>query len=98
TLLGTDHVYVIPGDKTKKPAKPGTIDVEVTLTPEEMEGLDDAGIKALYEEKVAEARRAANTREDFSSLVAENAAKQKRKAAAKQDPLKKQKTGKDFKF
>lgn len=27
-------------------------DVEVALTPEEMEGLDEAGLKALYEEKV----------------------------------------------
>lgn len=26
--------------------------MEVTLTPEEMEGLDEAGLKALYEEKV----------------------------------------------
>lgn len=59
TLLGTDHVYVIPGaDKAKKggppglPGRPGAADVEVTLTPEEMEGLDEAGIRALYEEKV----------------------------------------------
>lgn len=32
---------------------PGMVsDVEVALTPEEMEGLDEDGIKALYEEKV----------------------------------------------
>jgi len=27
-------------------------DVEITLTPEEMEGLDEGGLKALYEQKV----------------------------------------------
>jgi hypothetical protein len=31
--------------------------VEVTLTPEEMEGLDEAGLKALYEEKVSRGSR-----------------------------------------
>lgn len=31
-------------------------DVEVTLLPEELEGLDEAAIKALYEERAAELR------------------------------------------
>jgi splicing factor 3B subunit 2 len=30
--------------------------VEVTLLPEELEGLDEAAVKALYEEKAAEMR------------------------------------------
>uniref|UniRef100_A0A7S0RWY4 PSP proline-rich domain-containing protein n=1 Tax=Chlamydomonas leiostraca TaxID=1034604 RepID=A0A7S0RWY4_9CHLO len=100
TLLGTDHVYVIPGQEKKKPAKPGVPgmvnDVEVALTPEEMEGLDEEGIRELYETKLAEAR-AANKREDFSDLVAAKAAQQKRKAQQKADASKKQKTG-GFKF
>mmetsp|Transcript_20111 Transcript_20111/g.34621 ORF Transcript_20111/g.34621 Transcript_20111/m.34621 type:complete len:627 (-) Transcript_20111:353-2233(-) len=107
TLLGTDHIYVMPGAEAKGkksgpgipglPGRPGAIDIEVTLTPEEMEGLDEAGIKALYDEKVAEAR-SANKREDFSDMVAERAHKEKRKLQQKQDAGKKQKTGKDFKF
>lgn len=99
-LLGTDHVYVIPGTQTtggtqtgadaggKKGGSkklPGVLanlpqDVEVALTPEEIEGLDEAAIKQLYESKLAEAR-ASNKREDFSDLVAAKAAQQKRKAA-----------------
>ncbi|KAF5840669.1 hypothetical protein DUNSADRAFT_15912 [Dunaliella salina] len=104
TLLGTDHVYVLPGQQKKggvvssvpgRPGAPG--DVEVTLTPEEMEGLDEGGLKALYEQKLAEVR-AGNKREDFSDMVAAKAAQQKRKAQQKADGGKKQKTGKDFKF
>lgn len=71
-------------------------DVEVTLTPEELEGLDEAGIKALYDEKVAEVR-SANRHEDLSDMVAKNAAAQKRKLAAKSDD-KASKKAKDFKF
>lgn len=75
----------------------GVNDVEVALTPEEIEGLDEAGIKQLYDAKVAEAR-AANKREDFSDMVAAKAAQQKRKLQQKADANKKAKTGKDFKF
>ena len=52
-------------------------DVEVTLSPEELEGLDEAGIKALYDEKVAEVR-SASRHEDLSDMVATTAAAQKR--------------------
>lgn len=34
----------------------GPGDIEVTLLPEELEGLDEAAVKALYEEKAAEMR------------------------------------------
>jgi len=33
-----------------RPGQPG--DVDITITPEEMEGLDEGGLKALYEQKV----------------------------------------------
>lgn len=75
-------------------------DVEVNLSPEEIEGLDEAAVRALYEEKVA-ALRAADRREDFSDLVAAKAAQQKRKAAAKADGgkgAKKAKGDEKFKF
>jgi|LauGreSuBDMM15SN_2_FD.fasta_scaffold41155_2 splicing factor 3B subunit 2 len=72
-------------------------DVEVNLQPEELEGLDEAGIKALYEEKVAEAR-AANRHEDLSDMVRQNAAAQKRKLAQKSDDKASKKTKESFKF
>jgi splicing factor 3B subunit 2 len=70
--------------------------VEVTLAPEELEGLDEAAIAALYEERVA-AARAANAREDFSDMVAAHNAAAKRKAAARAD-TRAAKKQKDFKF
>ena len=72
-------------------------DVDVTLTPEELEGLDEAGIKALYEEKLAEAR-ASNRQEDLSDMVRQNAAAQKRKLAAKSDDKTGKKAKESFKF
>ncbi|KXZ47434.1 hypothetical protein GPECTOR_35g872 [Gonium pectorale] len=109
-IMGTDHVYVIPGaDKQaaggaaakKKPdfLKHLSADVEVTISPEELEGLDEAGVKALYDAKVAELR-SAHRREDFSDMVAAKAAAQKRKQQAQQDgkTAKKSKGGDTFKF
>lgn len=49
---------------------------------QELEGLDDAALRDLYEARVAEARQQGG-REDFSDLVAARAAAQKRKAAEK---------------
>lgn len=72
-------------------------DVDVTLTPEELEGLDEAGIKALYEEKLAEAR-SSNRHEDLSDMVRQNAAAQKRKLAAKSDDKAGKKAKESFKF
>jgi hypothetical protein len=37
-------------------------DVEVALDPAELEGLDEAGVRALYEQRLAE-QRAAHSRE-----------------------------------
>ncbi|EFJ51039.1 hypothetical protein VOLCADRAFT_57823, partial [Volvox carteri f. nagariensis] len=89
-IMGTDHVYFL---------KHIGADVEVTISPEELEGLDEAQVKALYDAKVAELR-AANRREDFSDLVAAKAAQQKRKQQAAQDSkaAKKAKGSDTFKF
>jgi hypothetical protein len=50
-------------------------DVEVSIDPEELEGLDDAAVRQLYEARL-EAQRAANKREDFSDMVASKAREQ----------------------
>jgi splicing factor 3B subunit 2 len=74
-------------------------DVEVTLSPEELEGLDNEGIRALYEAKLAAAQAAAEPdREDFSDMVAGHAAAQKRKIAAKADARAAKKQKESFKF
>ena len=70
-------------------------DIEVNLTPEEVEGLDDAALKQLYEERLAEAR---GKREDFSDMVAARAAQQKRKSSAQDDKTSKKSKGDGFKF
>lgn len=57
-------------------------DVDVAIDPGDLEALDDASLKDLYESRVAE-KRAAAGREDFSDLVAAKAASQKRKATEK---------------
>lgn len=62
----------------------GKADGEVTLTMDELEGLDEAGVKALYEQRVAAAAgRGTDKQEDFSDMVAAKAAQQKRKLAGK---------------
>mmetsp|Transcript_29786 Transcript_29786/g.41131 ORF Transcript_29786/g.41131 Transcript_29786/m.41131 type:complete len:587 (+) Transcript_29786:190-1950(+) len=101
-LMGSSHTYVVPG-AGQPGAKPRTgadllksqKDIDVTLRPEELEGLDEDAIKAKYEQFQA-AERDANQKEDFSDMVAEQANKQKRKAAAKEKDTKKK--YKDFKF
>jgi splicing factor 3B subunit 2 len=77
----------------------GAADVEVTLTPEELEGLDNEGIRALYEAKMAAAQAAARVdKEDFSDMVAGHAAAQKRKMAARADTRAAKKQKDSFKF
>lgn len=46
----------------------GTGDIEVTLTPEEIEGLDDEAISKLYAQRIQEIK-SANKPEDFSVLA-----------------------------
>mmetsp|Transcript_24463 Transcript_24463/g.46367 ORF Transcript_24463/g.46367 Transcript_24463/m.46367 type:complete len:573 (+) Transcript_24463:224-1942(+) len=92
-LMGSSHTYVIPGQKKAPAGKIG--DVDITLRPEELEGLDEDAIKKKYEQ-FQEAEKEANQKEDFSDLVAAQANKQKRKAAAKEKEQSKK--YKDFKF
>ncbi|KAL4431297.1 hypothetical protein ABPG75_006553 [Micractinium tetrahymenae] len=103
-LMGSDHTYVIPGKDKEGKVPLGAkarlealrrempSDVDVSIDPAELEGLDDAALRDLYEMRVAEQRAAAG-REDFSDLVAAKAAQQKRKAAEKSS-----KEAKKFKF
>lgn len=73
--------------------------MEIALTPEELEGLDDEGIRGLYEEKLAAARAAkASGREDFSDMVAGKAAQQKRKLAQQKEAQAAKRAKSDFKF
>lgn len=73
--------------------------MEVTLSPEELEGLDNEGIRALYEAKMAAAQQAAKAeREDFSDMVARHAAAQKRKIAERAETRAAKKQKDNFKF
>eukprot|EP00882_Tetradesmus_deserticola_P017079 GHRQ01018275.1.p2 GENE.GHRQ01018275.1~~GHRQ01018275.1.p2 ORF type:complete len:150 (+),score=31.29 GHRQ01018275.1:863-1312(+) len=86
-----------------QPRRPGTAggapDVEVTLSPEELEGLDNEGIRALYDAKMAAAQQAAKAeREDFSDMVARHAASQKRKIAERAETRAAKKQKDSFKF
>lgn len=111
-LMGSDHVYVLPGAENaaaaaknkwpvgageKKKAeglqKIGTSDVDITLDPEELEGLDESAIKSLYEEKLADAREKVH-KDDFSDMVAAKAREQKKRIAARESAKKKE----TFKF
>lgn len=94
TLMGSEHTYVIPGQQGKEKLSIAAqkrlealrrdlpADVDVSIDPAELEGLDDAALKDLYEMRVQEQREMAG-REDFSDMVAAKAAQQKRKAAEK---------------
>jgi splicing factor 3B subunit 2 len=94
-IMGSDHVYAVPG--AQPAAKKMSIaaakrlealrrevptDLDVSIDPGDLEGLDDAALRELYERRVREQRAAAG-REDFSDLVASKAAAQKRKAGEK---------------
>lgn len=103
SLMGSEHTYVVPGaeggekkmslaaqKRLEKLRKEMPSDLDVSINPEELEGLDDAALKELYDMRLKEQRIAAG-REDFSDLVAAKAATQKRKATET-------KSGKDKKF
>lgn len=70
-LMGSDHTYVIPeagslppppqlGAAAAAARRAGALrkesDVDIALDPEELEGLDQAGIQALYDERRAAQR------------------------------------------
>ena len=72
-------------------------DLEVAIDPEELEGLDEAGVKALYNARLEE-ERVRNKREDFSDMVAQHNAAAKRKAASKDTARQAKKAKETFKF
>ena len=89
SIMGASHTYVLPpadGTAARKAAQAAGVvgggGVALTLAPEELGGLDDATLAKRYE--AAQAAQAAGGRgDDFSDLVAEQAAKAKRKADGK---------------
>jgi len=98
-MMGSAHVYDIvnPG-RRQGGAAAGDMDtgVEVALNPEELE-LDTVAMAAKYEQRVREQELV--QKEDFSDMVAEHAAKQKKKRKAQtQDTNKSTKKYKEFKF
>ncbi|XP_039260165.2 splicing factor 3B subunit 2-like [Styela clava] len=98
SMMASSHVYDIAG--AKRAQGTGASDqagVEVALNPEELE-LDTAAMAAKYEERVRE-QQAQVEKEDFSDMVAEHAAKQKKKRKAQtQEPGRATKKYKEFKF
>eukprot|EP00898_Chlorokybus_atmophyticus_P007830 jgi/Chlat1/8048/Chrsp73S07515 len=96
-IMGSAHAYNVPGKKAVDLLKSQkTEKVDVTLRPEELEGLDDVALAAKYEE-ASKAEKDKHHREDFSDMVAEEARKRKRKQEQK-DSKKDSKKAKDFKF
>jgi len=89
-MMGSSHTYDI-GLATPKKAGEG---VEITLDPSELE-LEPAAMAAKYDDTMKE-REAALNREDLSDMVAEHAAKKKRKKPT--DSGKAAKKYKEFKF
>jgi len=89
SMMGSQHTYDL-GLTTPKKAGEG---VEITLDPSELE-LEPAAMAAKYDDTIKE-REAAN-REDLSDMVAEHAAKKKRKKPT--DSGKAAKKYKEFKF
>jgi len=89
SMMGSAHTYEL-GLNTPKKAGEG---VEITLDPSELE-LEPAAMAAKYDDTIKE-REAAN-REDLSDMVAEHAAKKKRKKPT--DSGKAAKKYKEFKF
>jgi len=87
-LMSTGHVYSLPnsGGLSSKAAKRLEAlkkgmpdDLDVSLDPSDLESLDDEALRELYEAKVAEQRA---SRDDFSDLVAQRAAIDKKRKAS----------------
>ena len=92
-LMGSERVYDISGTSSKKTIGSG---VDVAIAPEDLENLDEEGLRKAFEkqkEKDASARRG----EDFSGMVKDHARAQKRKMDNKKDDGKKS-NAKKFKF
>lgn len=105
SMMASSHVYDVSAAKravasAAAAAAAGSSDhsgVEVALNPEELE-MDTAAMAAKYEARVRE-QQAQVEKEDFSDMVAEHAAKQKKKRKAQtQDTGRSNKKYKEFKF
>ena len=91
-LMGSERIYDVSGAASSK--KTIGSGVDVAIAPEDLENLDEEGLRKAFEkqkEKDVQARRG----EDFSSMVKDHARQQKRKADAKRDDAK---SSKKFKF
>jgi len=91
-MMGSSHVYDINMPGGKKTV--GGEGVEIALDPSELE-LDPAAMSAKYDETIKE-REKIKEKEDLSDMVAEHAAKKKRKKPT--DSGKAAKKYKEFKF
>ncbi|GMT08907.1 hypothetical protein PFISCL1PPCAC_204, partial [Pristionchus fissidentatus] len=82
-MMGSTHVY----DLSKKQAM-NESGVEVNLNPEDLDGLDQRGLEAKYEEQLRKQQKSKDDDEgdgeDFSDMVAEHNAKQGRKRKAQE--------------
>uniref|UniRef100_H2YDL3 PSP proline-rich domain-containing protein n=1 Tax=Ciona savignyi TaxID=51511 RepID=H2YDL3_CIOSA len=97
-MMGSAHVYDV--NATRRPVLsagvPDIDSVEVALNPEELE-LDNVAMAAKYEQRVREQEQV--QKEDFSDMVADHAAKQKKKRKAQtHDTNRSTKKYKEFKF
>merc|ERR1712097_32846 len=84
-LMGSERIYDVSGAASSK--KTIGSGVDVAIAPEDLENLDEEGLRKAFEkqkEKDVQARRG----EDFSSMVKDHARQQKRKADAKRDDAK----------
>uniref|UniRef100_A0A158P4D5 PSP proline-rich domain-containing protein n=1 Tax=Tetranychus urticae TaxID=32264 RepID=A0A158P4D5_TETUR len=87
-MMASTHIYDVTGSLKKGQG------VEVALDPNDLE-MPVAGLTAKYEKSLKE-QQASIAKEDLSDMVAEHAARQKRKKV--QDTSKSNKKYKDFKF
>ncbi|XP_053824086.1 splicing factor 3B subunit 2 isoform X2 [Vidua chalybeata] len=96
-MMGSTHIYDMSAVMGRKGPVAEAQGVEVALAPEELE-LDPTAMTQKYEEHVRE-QQAQVEKEDFSDMVAEHAAKQKKKRKAQpQDARGGGKKYKEFKF
>jgi splicing factor 3B subunit 2 len=103
-MMGSSHIYdisaVVGGGGQKKPpgppGQPVAEGVEVALNPEELD-LDTAAMQAKYEQTVREQQNQLE-KEDLSDMVAEHAAKQKKRKKQQPDSGRTAKKYKEFKF
>ncbi|KAK3587750.1 hypothetical protein CHS0354_042705 [Potamilus streckersoni] len=99
-MMGSAHIYDISAvtgvPQAKKPGEKVTEGIEVALNPEELD-LDTAAMQAKYDQTLRE-QQSQLEKEDLSDMVAEHAAKQKKRKKQLQDSGKGAKKYREFKF